>query len=694
MKNLNMDDGGEISNFIIDRESKKVKPETLLSKEVDFDTPKKINRSEIKVSEEVINEIENTGVSIEKLESFGLPVYKYKTQITIHGDFDGIVRTRVGIGGYKNLIINQNKTLGVKYNAIDASKKKLIAESLKHFSYKGGEKYENRRFRVDYDSTGFRIVLRKSVANKEGYPKILESVKNIYNEIPDIFIGTKDVYSYNIPFYGIVVELMIQLNAIREGNLWKFISILTDGFISSMEELQFYINEKENEYKELIARQQSDKDEKMKSYFLKKEEFLKNNPFPVMEKIPSSDEFAYGFIVNSSYEPKFRVVYVYKGSFNRLFYYTEVFNDFESVVSVIDKTSNKHRKVAKDLIKSVTSKLPEKSFYIINAGSEKQIPKSKIVETKIETTLTPNVSEGVLVSTDLYDFTKSKHTKTNEDLYIVKLKQDIENFNVLKSNFSKIKGYYSSYVKGFIVKDNMNKESLDALFDGVVFKNKKGLNLNKELAEISEKTEVPLEQVKKELDNTVGEEEVHRENLEKLQKGEITVDDALKGIVIDHMKEEIDKNNDNKKPIYIEYIEDIEKEDYFVDDLEQLTDEIKKSGFSNNPLSIYKKAKVKIDGYPSFIIIRFSKQGSDYFDFENEKLIDYLKRYDNQFDWSKYEKSVPEENEDLDYRKKMRELNARLELVNEMLEETPENTVLVERKELLIEMIADLKQNN
>jgi hypothetical protein len=68
------------------------------------------------------------GVTIEALESLNVPVYRYNSQVTIHGnipDFDSNARP----GGYKAVFKNGNGSVGVKYIAIDAAKKDLIARA-------------------------------------------------------------------------------------------------------------------------------------------------------------------------------------------------------------------------------------------------------------------------------------------------------------------------------------------------------------------------------------------------------------------------------------------------------------------------------------------------------------------------------------------------------------------------------------
>jgi hypothetical protein len=82
------------------------------------------------VSESVANitaaEIEQ-GVSLERLETIGVPVLRYSTQVTIHGilpDFEEGARQ----AGYKSVVKNGNGSVGIKYGAIDAEKKRRLYE--------------------------------------------------------------------------------------------------------------------------------------------------------------------------------------------------------------------------------------------------------------------------------------------------------------------------------------------------------------------------------------------------------------------------------------------------------------------------------------------------------------------------------------------------------------------------------------
>lgn len=558
----------EISSYQIEREKKNVKPETLFSKDVLFDTPKKLNRSEEKVSMDIIDEIEKGGVSVERLESLGLPVYKYKTQITIHGDFEGITKSRVGVGGYKNLLLNQNNSLGVKYNAIDANKKKIIADCLRLFRKYDNEAYRNRAFKVQFDSQGYAVVMDAISSNADEYKTKLHKVQGIYTQVPDIFIGTKDVWSYNLPFMGVkVIELYIKLNAIRQENLWEFIDVLTNGFISS-EAIYDRYQEKEAEEHIVAEAQRKKEAETRKAEFdVKKEEFKKSISFPVMTEMPTTDTFAFGHVsVGADQNPEFKVYYVHKARMGKQLYYIQTYKALDNVVTTVDTIAYHPRREFKGLKESLFKKIDSGAYYLLNQAGNSKRPSPAIKKEVIEVKEinTPIVSSKptypsdtkVLESTDVYDFILTQHTKTGDDIYVIKLKQDVLNFAKLKDNFSLVRGYYSSFVKGFIVKSRLSKAEVDRLFEGVQTKPKgEGVDVQKEIQDIAEHSNVPVEEVQAEFDKGVKVESEHIDTVEKIMEGVVTKEEAIQSIVLDHLRE-----TQKSATQYYDKLEEVEKE--------------------------------------------------------------------------------------------------------------------------------------
>lgn len=186
------------------------KIESLFSTET-YDRKNKTNKSDVVITTEQLNKIEN-GCAIEDLVSLGVPIYQYKTQITIHGVFPDV--TTNYIGNYKNLIQNDNKSIGIKYSAIDWSKKSLIINAIKL----GGK---NVLFNVN--STEFALyVVSEDYKNIE----TIKSLVALKNDIESVIIGHSDVFITSI--YGIkMVVLKVVVNSIKQENLNKVVSLVS-----------------------------------------------------------------------------------------------------------------------------------------------------------------------------------------------------------------------------------------------------------------------------------------------------------------------------------------------------------------------------------------------------------------------------------------------------------------------------------
>jgi len=159
-------------------------------------------RRRLNVSNKVANitadEIEG-GVSIERLEALNVPVYRYGGQITIHGKLPYFSSLR--LSGYKVLIKNNNGSVGVKYVGIDNEKKSIINDCICH-----AKPYKMQFHR---DSQG--VTLIKSFRNKD-------DMIALYNEIPDLYIGSKYMARGAYGQYYTCIDLM----AIYETKLWQF----------------------------------------------------------------------------------------------------------------------------------------------------------------------------------------------------------------------------------------------------------------------------------------------------------------------------------------------------------------------------------------------------------------------------------------------------------------------------------------
>jgi len=109
--------------------------ETIFTSETKIDNKSILNKLNKPINQNILDKIES-GITLEDLENIsllGVPILKYKTQITIHGLFPELHNNY--ILGYKNIFQNKNKSIGVKYNAIDEEKRQRIAKRLQTIGF-------------------------------------------------------------------------------------------------------------------------------------------------------------------------------------------------------------------------------------------------------------------------------------------------------------------------------------------------------------------------------------------------------------------------------------------------------------------------------------------------------------------------------------------------------------------------------
>ena len=158
--------------------------------ETQYDKKHKLNTCNKKVPSEYLTSIEK-GCSLERLEEMmhkKFDVFKYKTQITIHGLFPELSTNRVG--GYVNLTQNKNKSIGVRYTAIDHEKKTRLYNLLSkisdwHITENSCQYYINKMEELPSDC-------------KNNREKILEIVRKYEAEAKQIdkslFVGNVSCY--------------------------------------------------------------------------------------------------------------------------------------------------------------------------------------------------------------------------------------------------------------------------------------------------------------------------------------------------------------------------------------------------------------------------------------------------------------------------------------------------------------------
>lgn len=247
------------------------KVETIFESTTGYDSKNITNKSNIIVDNSILEKIEK-GITSETLETIinqGIKVFKYRTQITIHGLFDELTNNR--IYGYANIFQNKNKSIGIKYNAIDEEKRIRIKNSLKY----AGFKYTR-------NSTECYFSIVKQI-DQTNYTEILNNLLEIKSKIDtSLFTGHVNIYKASgFGIFYLILELTI--NIISESNIDKFINnIITkdqiDIFVAKQEaerkaaHVEYANSLKLQEIKraEIIANRQSELDQLNKYELIEK----------------------------------------------------------------------------------------------------------------------------------------------------------------------------------------------------------------------------------------------------------------------------------------------------------------------------------------------------------------------------------------------------------------------------------------
>jgi hypothetical protein len=162
---------------------------------------RRVSNVSTKAANITAEEIES-GVTIERLSEIGVPVFRYSGQVTIHGsipDFDPESRPL----GYKAIFRNGNGTLGVRYVAVDATKKHTLREAA-DFGSKG--------FYVSINSGGCEII--GTYAEKDKAIAGLEKLRSVST----LFYGN---LSAGATMFGYAV--IAYVGGIPAENVWPLI---------------------------------------------------------------------------------------------------------------------------------------------------------------------------------------------------------------------------------------------------------------------------------------------------------------------------------------------------------------------------------------------------------------------------------------------------------------------------------------
>lgn len=172
------------------------------------------------------------GVTLEELERVNVPVYRYDTQVTIHGIIPGVNP------GNKLCTVNGNGSIGVRYAAIDAAKKRILSRC---------ERVASSPWTSHMDSTGLYIT-RYFIVNDESKREEIKSacMECLKNVKYDLFYGWVGCFALQ---WGSGYAVQCFIGAIPAENVWPlaedFFGIADTETLESMEAAKKAVNDAE-----------------------------------------------------------------------------------------------------------------------------------------------------------------------------------------------------------------------------------------------------------------------------------------------------------------------------------------------------------------------------------------------------------------------------------------------------------------
>lgn len=253
------------------------KIENLFKNSSVYDSKHINNLSTEKVPAELLQAIEK-GCSIETLQDLAgkkFPICKYETQITIHGIFDTPSTNRVGI--YANLFQNKNKSLGVRWSAIDIKKRAKLYGLIKSVT----------TWKSYSDSQNYYLYISQYCSNaEEAQKKLTDLKKSISNINTDFFTGNCSAF-LKIGLWGqITACAIINVQCFPVENLEKIVENITGMKYNDVERIKREQDEKreaerkkaneeaEKRYQERKKQEQQEEEERRKAVEIWKQ----NNP--------------------------------------------------------------------------------------------------------------------------------------------------------------------------------------------------------------------------------------------------------------------------------------------------------------------------------------------------------------------------------------------------------------------------------
>ena len=228
--------------------------EKLFENKFNYDKKHKLNTSPKELPLKIIENI-NKGVTLEQLNELlakGYDIYKYSTQITIHGICKELIDNNVFL--YKSLILNKNKSLGVKWAAVDSKKKENICKTLEYFGWT-----------TNHTSLKFHPSLIKCSDNVADAKKQCNDLKTIIDNIGEnMFYGSYNIYMGEIfGRYYSVLDLFI--NGIKQENvtplLEKILDMDNETITNKINSIKAERKRKNDEFHDLYLKEQKEQKE-------------------------------------------------------------------------------------------------------------------------------------------------------------------------------------------------------------------------------------------------------------------------------------------------------------------------------------------------------------------------------------------------------------------------------------------------
>lgn len=267
----------------------------------EYNTPKKLNRSATQVPEQYIDMIEQGEITSTQLMELAniVPIYRYKTCLTIHGHLGEINRQR--IGGYKNIHQNANGSLEIRYNAIDYKLKKQLAKLC--------------QFRTNINSNTFDIINDYSTSDKASALTKLHEQKKWAEDIGATLQGMKAKISVSgYCYWGTYVIVTTIQPMLITGDILNIASQLTGKTIEAIQAIQDE-QEKESKQREQEIKARQDQEQKTRE---EREQALKVNIDLLNKQYKVATEVKQGTIYALAQSKN--IIYLYapkKGNFGR-----------------------------------------------------------------------------------------------------------------------------------------------------------------------------------------------------------------------------------------------------------------------------------------------------------------------------------------------------------------------------------------